>query len=380
MKRIIYMTLAAALVAGCASRPTDRFQINGTIEGMDGEQIYLNYTVNDTVINDTAVIAGGKFAFNGTLSKPCQPAMIYMGDMADYSTVRYLQFYMEPTDMTVAIDTASFDHPTISGSYTQAQQDTLDAAIDAIRQECAWIYEAIKTETDVDKSYELREQLTPYTDRMKQAQLDFVKTHPDSYAVPLLMLSLKSDMTYEELKEVYDAIGDNVKATGDLQEVEEELAALARVQPGMPAPDFTAIDVNGDSIRFSEAVQGKYVLLDFWASWCVPCRKAMPQVKALYKQYKNKGFTVFCVGDNDSQPDKWREAIEQDGTGEFFHVLRGFKVISTSPYKFDRTHDLDYLYAVHYLPTQYLIDNEGKIIGKIENEEELAAKLKEIFQ
>ncbi len=166
---------------------------------------------------------------------------------------------------------------------------------------------------------------------------------------------------------------------GGVEEIEKELAALANVQPGAMAPDIRKEDVNGDTVSIS-ALKGKVVLVDFWASWCVPCRKSFPHVKALYEKYHKKGFEVFCVGDNDSTPDKWKEAIKQDGVEKFYHVLRGLRSYKdeNGRRQFDRSQDVSDRYAIHYLPTKYLIDREGKIVGKF-NDEELDAKLKEMF-
>lgn len=228
------------------------------------------------------------------------------------------------------------------------------------------------------KGRELRDQLEPFIERMQKLEAVFVKTHPNSYVAPYYLQSLMREMTYGEVKEIYDSFSDNVKKYGDVKEIEQELTALGRVQPGMPAPDFATLNVKGDSIRFSEVVKGKYVLLDFWASWCVPCRKSFPHVKALYKKYHDKGLEVFCVADNDNQADVWQKAIKDDGVEMFHHVLRGMKIIDRKTYKLDRTNDISDKYAIHFLPTKYLIDKDFKIIGKF-NDEELDDKLKEIF-
>ena len=163
------------------------------------------------------------------------------------------------------------------------------------------------------------------------------------------------------------------------KEVAKELETLARVQPGEPAPDFAKEDVNGKPFRLSD-LRGKYVVIDFWASWCVPCRKSNPHMKEMYAKWHDKGLEYVYVADNDSNPDNWRKAIKEDGLEAFHHVLRGLKVDrSNGGYKFDRTNDISEKYAIHFLPTKYLIDREGKIVGKFESDE-LEAKLKEIFE
>lgn len=380
MKKLFNVGIAAALLASCAPQlPKDQYQLDGNIQGVDNQSIYMMYAVDETTtVTDTAQIHNGAFTFTGKLEKPFLYATLYMGSVDDYTNRRFCHVYIEPQAMTITIDTANFDKPVITGSFTQAQADSVKTAIEAIRNEAADIYKAIETETDHEKGAELRDQLEPFIERMQKLEAVFVKTHPNSYVAPYYLQSLMGEMTYGEVKEIYDSFSDNVKKYGDVKEIEKELASLAKVQPGMPAPDFATLNVKGDSIRFSEVVKGKYVLLDFWASWCVPCRKSFPHVKALYKKYHDKGLEVFCVADNDTQEDVWQKAIKDDGVEMFHHVLRGMKIIDRKTYKLDRTNDISDKYAIHFLPTKYLIDKDFKIIGKF-NDEELDNKLKEIF-
>lgn len=380
MKKLLNLGIAAALLASCAPQlPKDQYQLSGNIQGVDNQNIYMMYAIDETAtVTDTAQINNGAFTFAGKLEKPFLYATLYIGSADDYTNRRFCNVYIEPQAMTITIDTANFDKPVITGSFTQAQADSVKTAIEAIRNEAADIYKAIETETDHEKASELRDQLEPFIERMQKLEAVFVKTHPNSYVAPYYLQSLMGEMTYGEVKEIYDSFSDNVKKYGDVKKIEEELTALSRVQPGMPAPDFATLNVKGDSIRFSEAVKDKYVLLDFWASWCVPCRKSFPHVKELYKKYHDKGLEVFCVADNDTQENVWREAIKKDGVEMFHHVLRGMKVIDEKTFKLDRTNDISEKYAIHFLPTKYLIDKDFKIIGKF-NDEELDDKLKEIF-
>ena len=125
------------------------------------------------------------------------------------------------------------------------------------------------------------------------------------------------------------------------------------------------------------------VLIDFWATWCGPCRAALPHVREVYNKYHDKGFEVFCVADNDSDPDKWKEAIEEEGIGDYYNILRGLKVNYTPDGQFagfDDSGDQSKKYAVHFLPTKYLIAADGTVIGKVDTEEDLDSKLAEIFK
>lgn len=375
-RNVLNMGVAALLFAACAAPlPENHFSLKGTITGVDGQEIYLYYQLNDSSICDTATIAGGAFEFGGELRKPMVTAMLFMGDAQDWQNKNRCQLYLEPSVMTVVVDTASFGKPVVTGSCTQAEADSVDLKTSSLQEQIQTIYAQMQAEPDRDKREVLEAQMEPLKQQKVSIQMDFIKTHSNSFLVPEFMRFMMGNMSYEEIKEVYDNLTDRVKHYGDVEEMEKELSALERVQPGQPAPEICKADVNGDTVSLS-SLKGKYVLLDFWASWCVPCRKSFPHVKALYKKYHDKGFEVFCVADNDSNEDPWRKAIKDDGVEAFYHVLRGLK--GDGKGGFDRSDDVSDLYAIHYLPTKYLIDRDGRIVGKL-NDEELDAKLKEVF-
>lgn len=187
-------------------------------------------------------------------------------------------------------------------------------------------------------------------------------------------------MSYKDLKATYDALTPEVQIAA--KEVADEIAALEALQPGKPAPDLIGKNPDGKEIKLSD-LKGSVVLIDFWATWCGPCRAALPHVREVYNRYHDKGFEVFCVADNDSDPDKWKEAIEEEGIGDYYNILRGLKVNYTPDGQFagfDDSGDQSKKYAVHFLPTKYLIAADGTVIGKVDTEEDLDSKLAEIFK
>ena len=209
----------------------------------------------------------------------------------------------------------------------------------------------------------------------------YKKKYPTTALAAQFMRMDSGRMSLEQLKEAYNKLDATAKETSAAKEIAAEIATLDRVSPGNPAPEIAKNDlVTGKPFALS-SLKGKVVLLDFWASWCVPCRKSNPHVKALYEKYRKKGFDVVYVADNDSRPEDALKAIEKDGIKKYHHVLRGLKELKDANGKmtgYDKSEDIGEKYAVHFLPTKYLIDREGKIIGKV-TDEELDAKLKEIF-
>ena len=223
--------------------------------------------------------------------------------------------------------------------------------------------------------------MEPYRKVLMERQKEYMEKYP-STALTAYMLRMETGrMSLEQMKEAYDKLDATAKETSAAKEIAAEIAVLERVMPGKPAPEIAKNDlVTGKPFALS-SLKGKVVLLDFWASWCVPCRKSNPHVKALYDKYRKKGFDVVYVADNDDRPENALKAIEQDGIKKYHHVLRGLKIMKDANGKmmgFDKSEDVSEQYAIHFLPTKYLIDREGKIIGKV-TDEELDAKLKEIF-
>jgi thiol-disulfide isomerase/thioredoxin len=187
------------------------------------------------------------------------------------------------------------------------------------------------------------------------------------------------------MKKIYARFPEQVKQSSYGKTIVAELEKRKIGVPGTKAAVFTSTGLDGQPVSLAD-YKGKYVLVDFWASWCVPCRKGNPHLKELYARYKDRGFEVIGVSDDDSKPDAWKKAVEQDGL-PWKHVLRGLKVIRNGDtfVGLDRSKDISDGYNISSLPTQVLIDANGMIIGRYggdqgEDHEALDKKLEEIFK
>ena len=258
------------------------------------------------------------------------------------------------------------------------QQNAFFAGMGDVMPKLMELNEAYYKSNNRDSVAKLME---PYRKTLMERQKEYMEKYPSTALAANLLSQQTSRMSLDEMKKAYEKLDATAKETSAAKEIASEIAVLGRVMPGKPAPEIAKNDlVTGKPFALS-SLKGKVVLLDFWASWCVPCRKSNPHVKALYEKYRKKGFDVVYVADNDNNPEEALKAIEKDGIKKYHHVLRGL-ITKRGPngehMGFDKSEDVSEQYAIHFLPTKYLIDREGKIIGKV-NDEELDAKLKEIF-
>ena len=387
MNKYRFLYLAAGMtmaLASCTQKSPTAFTINGTIDAADGEQIVLNYGDENNVISDTATITAGKFQFKGTLPVPATQALLYQGDLRNYRMRTYCHLWITPGVITAAIDTANWLKPTVTGSVPQAESEEMDALSSDLHEQITALNEqkhAAHAAGDQDAYMALDEQMDVLYEESRNRSYDYIMAHPASYPAAQYMRFMTGSIPFDKLKAAYDNFTPEVKASGILDDVKKEIDVLESLLPGNPAPDMASTDIfTGDSIRLSD-LRGHVVLIDFWASWCVPCRASMPHVIACWEKYKDKGFEVFCVADNDSNPDEARKASQEDGSNMFHHVLRGFHMEYTADggYIMDRSHDLSDKYAVHSIPTKYLIDADGNIIGKMETDEQLDAALRQAY-
>lgn len=344
--------------------------------GYDGKKLYLFYTKDNEMAIDSTTVSDGSFVFTGDLGCNVQQVTVSTkgpNERIEYN--EYTRFYLEPGNSNLIINVNDFTTPRVYGSKVQAEKDKFEADnkdLFGVRKELA----AKITREQNDEQNSLREQITELNKKIRKAELEYVKSHPKSFLVPELIYVGSDDIPYDEFMQICDNMTDEAKKSVYGEIIMKEYEARLRTKPGNAAPLFSSKDVQtGKTVDLSK-FRGKYVLIDFWATWCVPCRKSNPHVIELYNKYHKKGLEVIFIADDDNNVAKLKEAIKKDGLQKMHHILRGLKVISRG--NFDRTNDISDKYAVHSIPTKYLIDTEGKIVGRMENDE-LDAKLKEIF-
>ena len=360
------------------------FEFTGMISGRDTGIVILQYSdVSAKWIQDTAQVVNGKFVFQGELMGPTQAYLVGNVRSISVDDSNRKLIFLEPVKMTADLTEGDFRHGHIAGSRTQQEFEELNDEIKPLREAIAAIKRAWPGAGKIDpRPQQVQEQEAAAFDSLikaeHQIQYRFVANHPNSFASPYIMLLYRNDGVSEDsAKKLYNSFSSDVKNSYLGGVVRKEMGARESTQPKYPAPTFVRKDSKGNPIRLSSFKGKSYVLLDFWASWCHPCRAMSPHLRELYSIYHSKGLEIISVS-ADTDPGKWKRAIAMDSTGSWTHIG---KYLNEGA----KTDELEQNYAVQSWPTIILIDKRGNIVGRYVGSEDLTMddldiKLRELFK
>lgn len=382
MKRAI--TAALFTVGAFTTAFAQEFTLSGEYTGTGSPYIYLRYADGQgkMMLDSADVSENNKFTFKGTVSGPSNASLYGKLQSRGMDDPNYLYFFIEPGTLTATVKEGAFKEARITGSKTQAEKDALDAQKVPLTKEWAPFFRALDSVNKIDnfKFQEMKSGLKPYYEEMEKIDFAYIDKHPGTYFTAYLLRGYLHDLSTESLTAHYNQFPESVKKSIG-KSIAEELERRKLGVEGTMAADFSAPDINGQPLQLS-SFKGKYVLIDFWASWCLPCRKGNPHLKKLYAEYKDKGFEIIGVSDDDRKPDAWKKAVEQDGIGVWKHVLRGLDMDKLLAGEYNER-DISKRYGIYSLPTKILIDPQGKIIGRYEggdkDDEKMDAALKAAF-
>ena len=364
MKKFLVVIIGAMLAMACTEQKG--FKIDVNIEGADG-LVKLEKRVSENWVTvDSAQIVDGAVALKGSVKNPGAHYLSVEGQRSKAIV------FVENSDISINGKVDSLSNIYVRGSATHDEYVQVDDKIGEINEKYMELYKEYReanSNGDTVKVAALRESMDELYSGIGQLQEDFVKNNPASFVSPYFITRVHYTKEVDELEKMVDALDPKLQSVQTVIELKEKIAKLKRVAVGETAPDFSQNDSAGNPVKFSEIYsKNELTLLDFWASWCGPCRRENPNVVKVYNEFKNDGFSVFGVS-LDRDKDKWMEAIEKDQlTWEHVSDLAYWQNAAAQ------------LYAVRSIPSNLLIDKNGKIIAKNKREEELREVVAKYFE
>ena len=378
MKKIIIIGLTALAFVSCSENKesenltdeniateTKGYAIDCDFGGVDISKAYLSqYVKGNWEHKDSADVVEGKFSFTGELELP-EVWYIKFDDKK-----AYVSLFIENSKISISGATLNRDSVTISGSSIQ---DALTKFNDGQED---FYKEIDKMETDYMAAREIEDTATmnqidldydAVSEKISEYIVEYIAGNTSSVLAPYLAVSnLLNDFTANQIDSTLNTFSKDIKDSKYIVSMQERSAKMRTTEVGAVAPLFTQNDPEGNPISL-ESFRGNYLLIDFWASWCGPCRKENPNVVAAYNKYHDMGFDILGVSLDDNG-ENWVAAIDKDGlTWPQVGDLNGW------------ANEVGQLYGVNSIPHSILLNQDGVIIAKNLRGEELHEKLEEVF-
>lgn len=367
MKKITYLLAAAAVFAACNSG-NKGYTVTGTVEGAaDGDTVYLQTAKGRQLVKlDSAVIANGTFTFEGTQDTAANRYITYK--TAEKEGAMMMDFFLENGKINIKLTAGEGDSATGTASNDAYQEIRTQLA--GLNSQMMAIYNSMSDTTLTDEQREAKgKEMEALQDKMIETTKAGINKNITN---PVGVHLLKQNFYYLDVADL-DPLMPQIPAAYENDEViikiKDNVEKMKATAVGQKFTDFEMQTPEGENVKLSDYVgKGKVVLVDFWASWCGPCRREMPNLVEAYAKYKNKNFEIVGVS-LDQSGESWKEAIG--------------KLNITWP----QMSDLKYwncegakLYAVSSIPHTVLIDGEGTIIARGLHGDELQQKLAEVIK
>jgi len=365
MKKLLIPVFISVLVfSACETKPS--YVFNAEFNGLTGDELIYLQLVKDGELDtiDSAQVSDNTVRFEGTLEGP---QMVYMkiGD-----TRKVVNFFGENSEIEVKADVNDLESTQVIGSKVhdefvafQSYMSTIDQREQQLRED----YREASMNGDQEKIEELRAESENIYNDQQEMLYQYIDDKSSSYMAPFVISRyLVYELDEKQLDSLLQTLDPGIHNSLDYKRLNERVEVLKKVAVGKPAVDFTLNDPQGNPISLS-SFQGKYLLVDFWASWCGPCRRENPNVVKLYSDFKDKGFEILGVS-LDEDRNRWLGAIEADSlTWPHVSDLEGWGSAAGK------------MYGINSIPATVLINPDGIIVDKNLRGDALRQKLEELY-
>ena len=363
MKTYLYILSLASLLSFSDSAVLQKgFTISGFVTGFaDSTRLYLDVASGSGKAIDSTYIINGQFHFEGVIKQAAEKVLIKTKNLSDYKF-----FWLENNAIWFKAEKGKFRTAVITGSGTQELEDKLITQITPIRKEQENVHHLIERDSAALNKERLQKQLQHLGQKEKDAYVQFIINHPASIISANLLSVYATTWGKPTTSDLYRRLTPAIKQTSYGKSVAEYIALNQDIRIGNPYVNFTQLNHKGQPVSVAD-FKGKILLLEFWASWCGPCRKENPELVKTYLEFKDKGFEILGVS-LDDQEASWKAAINTDG----------LVWPNVSDLKGDKN-KAALIYGINAVPDNFLIDKEGNIIARNLRGEHLKNKLKELF-
>lgn len=377
MNRLITVALVCLSIISCTN---NGYIINGSVADshLDGKTIYKVSSVPDSKTEpaiDSTTIVNGKYTFKGVVNKPDYCNIFIPSGSRTQPPVLYATIALEKG--TIDITTNGDNETIVSGTPSNDSYQAYSSEYQAISKAFKNAYDRIgKAKNDgIELTQEEMDSLNSLISDCRQkfitVKYDYVKRNINNPATwsSDLQTAIFSESTIKGKKELIAGANEYTKTLPLYKKIAENIDILEKTSVGNPFTDFTMEDSTGNTVSLSDYVgKGKYVLMDFWASWCAPCRAEMPNVIDAYNRYDRDIFEVIGIS-LDSDKDAWVNAIDQlKLPWPQLSDLKGWESVGSKKY------------GITGVPATILFDKDGVIIARNLRGEELQSKLEELLK
>jgi peroxiredoxin len=384
MRRVVLFALVLATMASCSKVKKGEFIITGTAKGIEDGKTVILQTQDEAAMMmvpvDTVKVKDGKFEFKGKITEPT----MYSLSFPDFNNG--FPLIVENDEITVEVKKDSINLSRIGGTYNNDEFQKFNDEAKKIQKKMMdfqtknmQAFTKAQQTNDTVTLNKLIKQNSELQNGLKDMMVKYPDTHPKSFISGLIVLEMfrAPDFDIKKVKKIFESFDASIKNTKVGKKIKDQIKAIeatdkkpkanpAAVSVGQTAPDFAAKSPDGKIVSLKQSL-GKVTVIDFWASWCEPCRKENPAVVALYNELHAKGLNIIGVS-LDKDLNKWKEAITAD------------KLVWTQVSNLMEFNDpIAVQYNVEQIPTTYVLDSKGKIVAKDLRGAELKAKVLELL-